>query len=163
EWFGVYRGERKIGYGHRVTTPTSTGYRIEDDMRLVLAMLGTAQPVHTSLVADTDARLSLRRFRFTLASPAATFTAGGTSDGHRRGGRGGRRTPPRGARRDRRRADAHPPPRADRPADHPPPPPRRESPGTGNALHAGCVEPPHPAGGADHGHGRRLRDHRRRR
>src|SRR4029077_16418736 len=81
EWFGVYRGERKIGYGHRVSTPTAAGYRIEDDTRLVLAMLGTPQSIHTSLVADTDADLGLRRFHFALASPAATFTAAGTSDG----------------------------------------------------------------------------------
>lgn len=83
EWFAVYQGERKIGHGHRVTTRTASGYRFEDDTDLALAMLGTPQALRTSVVADTDAAFALRSFRFTLVSPAATFTASGTSDGRR--------------------------------------------------------------------------------
>lgn len=83
EWFGVYQGTHKIGHGHRVTTRTAQGYRFEDDTDLALAMLGMPQALRTSTVADTDADFALRHFRFTLVSPAATFTASGTSDGHR--------------------------------------------------------------------------------
>lgn len=83
EWFGVYRDGQKIGHGHRVTARTPHGFRIEDDTHLVLAMLGSAQSVHTTLVTDTDATFALRRFHFRLVSPAATFTASGTSDGRR--------------------------------------------------------------------------------
>jgi hypothetical protein len=83
DWFGVYQGGRKIGHGHRVTTRTESGYRFEDDTDLELAMLGVPQPLRTAVVADTDAAFALRSFRFTLVSPAATFTATGTSDGRR--------------------------------------------------------------------------------
>ena len=93
EWFGVYQGQRKIGWAHRATTPTPTGYRVRDESMLELAMLGTPQQLTTSLAAETDGSFGLRSFHFTLISPAATFTARGTSDGRQldvRYGAGGR-------------------------------------------------------------------------
>ena len=83
EWFGIYQGERKIGWAHRSTTPTAAGYRLRDESTLALAMLGTPQQLTTSLSAETDETFGLRSFRFRLVSPAATFTASGTSDGRR--------------------------------------------------------------------------------
>ena len=82
EWFGVYQGDHKIGHSHRVVSRTASGgYRFEESMALRLAMLGSSQPLDTTLVTDTDAALTLRGFQFSLGSPAATFTASGTSDG----------------------------------------------------------------------------------
>jgi transglutaminase superfamily protein len=93
EWFGVYQGPRKIGWAHRATTPTAAGYRVRDESMLELAMLGTPQQLTTSLAAETDESFGLRSFHFTLVSPAATFTARGTSNGRQlevRYGAGGR-------------------------------------------------------------------------
>ena len=93
EWFGVYQGPRKIGWAHRATTPIPAGYRVRDESMLVLAMLGTPQQLTTSLSAETDASFGLRSFHFALVSPAATFTAHGTSNGRQldvRYGAGGR-------------------------------------------------------------------------
>ena len=82
EWFGVYQGEHKIGHSHRTVSRTASGgYRFEESMALRLAMLGSSQPLDTTLVTDTDASLALRGFQFSLGSPAATFSASGTSDG----------------------------------------------------------------------------------
>src|SRR5438046_787111 len=83
QWFGIYQGERKIGWAHRSTTPTAAGYRLRDESTLALAMLGTSQRLTTSLSAETDETFGLRSFQFRLVSPAATFTASGTSDGRR--------------------------------------------------------------------------------
>ncbi len=83
DWFGVYQAGHKVGHGHRLTRRTDAGYRVEDETDLTLAMLGTRQPIRTTVVAETDAAFALRSFRFTLASPAATFTATGTTDGRR--------------------------------------------------------------------------------
>jgi len=83
EWLGIYQGERKIGYARRSVAPTAGGYQVRDESTLALAMLGTPQRLTTSLAAETDQRFGLRSFRFALVSPAATFTAGGTSDGRR--------------------------------------------------------------------------------
>lgn len=100
-WFGIYQkapapgasaqdapaagaadqGERKIGHARRVSRRLASGHRIEDRSTMSLAMLGTPQTVTTSLVAETDDEWALRRFHFTLVSPAASFSASGTRDG----------------------------------------------------------------------------------
>jgi hypothetical protein len=81
EWFGVYQGEKKIGHARRVERRTADGWVLEDESRLVLAMLGETQTVTTTLHAETDADRGLRRFRFFLVTPAGTFAASGVSDG----------------------------------------------------------------------------------
>ncbi len=81
EWFGVYQREQKVGYARRIERRTAGGWVLEDESRLVLAMLGAPQTVTTTLWAETDRDHGLRRFRFLLVSPAATFTASGVSDG----------------------------------------------------------------------------------
>ncbi len=83
EWFGVYQAGRKIGHTHRTAARTPEGWRYADESRFALALMGTPQPLTTSMVADVDAANTLRRVRFSLVSPAATFTATGESDGRR--------------------------------------------------------------------------------
>lgn len=82
EWFGVYHGGDKVGHAHRVTARTADGYAFYEDSVVALAMLGTPQTLRTALAAETDLAYALRRFRFTLISPATAFSASGTSDGH---------------------------------------------------------------------------------
>jgi hypothetical protein len=82
EWFGVYHGGDKVGHAHRVTARTPDGYAFYEDSVVAFAMLGTPQTLRTALAAETDADYALRRFRFTLLSPATTFSATGTSDDH---------------------------------------------------------------------------------
>jgi hypothetical protein len=83
EWFGVYQRGRKIGHTHRTVTRTRDGWRHTDESRFVLALMGSPQRLLTSLVADTDGADVVRRVRFALVSPAATFDANGESDGTR--------------------------------------------------------------------------------
>ena len=83
EWFGVYREERKVGWVHRTLSRRPEGWIVRDDSELHLAMLGTAQRLRTSLIAETGETFGLRRFRFGLVSPAATFRAEGEVVGNR--------------------------------------------------------------------------------
>jgi len=83
EWFRVERDGRRVGRSHRVTTGTGSGQRVTEDLLVSLTMLGVPQMVRTSLEAETDERFALRRFRFTLVSPATSFSAAGTADGRR--------------------------------------------------------------------------------
>ena len=82
-WFSVYQGDRKIGWSHRTVTrgADATIFRDESDLRL--AMLGTEQPIQTSLTARTDSNDNLESFRFRLLSPAATFSAEGEIENNR--------------------------------------------------------------------------------
>ncbi len=82
EWFGVYHGSDKVGHAHRVTARTADGYAFYEDSVVALAMLGTPQTVRTALATETDHTYALRRFRFSLISPATVFSASGTSNGH---------------------------------------------------------------------------------
>ena len=80
EWFGLYKDGRKIGWAHRTVARNAGGYVFTEDSRVTLAMLGTRQTLESRLHADTDDAFALRRFDYTLVTPAATFTASGTSD-----------------------------------------------------------------------------------
>src|SRR5581483_9601255 len=83
DWFGLYQNDRKIGHAHRVLTRTDSGWMIRDESRLSLAMLGTPQPVATSLIAEMDGAFALRRFRFSLDTAAGSFAASGECDDRR--------------------------------------------------------------------------------
>ena len=63
EWFGVYQRDRKIGHARRVEKRTTDGWELEDESRLMLAMLGEPQTITTSLFAETAPDYGLRRFR----------------------------------------------------------------------------------------------------
>ena len=81
EWFGIYQGDNKIGYSHRSAIYDNDSIAFRDDSRFHIAMLGSEQKVHTTLVARTDANHRLQRFRFRLMSDAATFSATGAVEG----------------------------------------------------------------------------------
>ncbi|MCC6766217.1 MAG: transglutaminase domain-containing protein [Deltaproteobacteria bacterium] len=80
EWFGLYKDGRKIGWAHRAVARRDTGYVFTEESRITLAMLGTRQSLESTLRAETDPAFALRTFGYTLVTPAATFTASGTSD-----------------------------------------------------------------------------------
>jgi transglutaminase-like putative cysteine protease len=82
EWFGVYKDHRKIGYAHRVVATRDDGYVFSEDSEVALAMLGVPQKLKSTLRAETNDAFALRAFSYTLATPATTFTASGTSDDH---------------------------------------------------------------------------------
>ncbi|HSD11398.1 MAG TPA: transglutaminase-like domain-containing protein [Candidatus Binatia bacterium] len=81
QWQGIYGEGKKIGYSHRVRKPTADGFSVESNAQMQLSMMGTAQLVRTSLEAETDRSLRLRRFVFHLRSGTVDFTLRGTARG----------------------------------------------------------------------------------
>jgi Transglutaminase-like superfamily len=81
EWFTVQHDGQRVGWAHRVTARLPAGQRFTEELAIALKMLGAPQRVRTWLEGETDGEAALRRFRFTLVSPAASFSAIGTSDG----------------------------------------------------------------------------------
>src|SRR5215475_4373249 len=77
QWHGIYGEGRKIGYSRRVRKPTDDGFTVESDAQIELSMMGAAQLVRTSLKAETDRSLVLRRFVFHLRSGSTDFTLHG--------------------------------------------------------------------------------------
>ena len=82
QWHGIYGEGKKIGYSHRVRKPTEDGFSVESDAQMQLRMMGTAQLVRTSLEAETDRSLRLRRFVFHLRSGTIDFTLRGIAQGN---------------------------------------------------------------------------------
>ena len=81
EWFGVYRGERKVGYARRSRAPIEGGFELRDALDLRVAMLGTPQRIATRLTTRTDLEGALRDFSFEMHTAAIVFRAAGRTDG----------------------------------------------------------------------------------
>src|SRR5258705_65444 len=77
EWHGIYRDQQKIGYSHRVRTPTADGFTFESDTSIWLTLMGSSQQVRTRLSAETDRSLVLRHFDFRLRSGTIDFAVAG--------------------------------------------------------------------------------------
>jgi Transglutaminase-like superfamily len=82
QWHGIYSEGKKIGYSRRVRKPTEDGFTVESDAQIELSMMGTMQLVRTSLRAETDRSLVLRRFVFHLRSGSTDFTLRGVAQGN---------------------------------------------------------------------------------
>jgi transglutaminase-like putative cysteine protease len=77
EWHSIYGGGTKIGYSHRVRTPTADGFAVRADALMEIRMMEAAQRVRTQVVAETDRGLHLRRFEFRLRSGTIDFEVSG--------------------------------------------------------------------------------------
>ncbi|MGH7805986.1 MAG: hypothetical protein ACREQJ_16680, partial [Candidatus Binatia bacterium] len=79
EWFGIYRGTEKVGYASHRREPTATGFRVYDRALMKLAVMGAARIVRTEVEAETDRRLTLRRFQFVMRSGAIELRVDGVT------------------------------------------------------------------------------------
>lgn len=77
QWHGIYGEGRKIGYAHRVRSPTAEGFTIAADSSIELRLMGASQRVRTQLSAETDRRLRLRRFEFRMRSGSIDVSISG--------------------------------------------------------------------------------------
>ncbi|MBI2962554.1 MAG: transglutaminase domain-containing protein [Deltaproteobacteria bacterium] len=83
EWRGIYGEGRKIGYAHRVRSPTADGFAIAAESAIELRLMGAAQSVRTRWNADTDRALRLRGFDFRLRSGTIDVSMSGAVRGDR--------------------------------------------------------------------------------
>jgi transglutaminase-like putative cysteine protease len=78
EWRSIYGGGVKVGYAHRVRTPTAEGFLVRSDASLEIRLMDRSQRVRTLIVAETDRALRLRHFDFRLRSGTIDFAISGT-------------------------------------------------------------------------------------
>ena len=76
-WMKVLHQGKKIGYSHTRFTPTKTGYRLQETLRMDVTALGSAHRVRLDLTARLHPDLSLHTFESRLDSGGMTFTAAG--------------------------------------------------------------------------------------
>jgi len=79
QWYGVYSQGRKVGYQHRVRTPSADGFTVQSDTLTRLTMLDTSQLVSTHLIAETDRTLRPRKFDFHLRAGGVDFAVSGAA------------------------------------------------------------------------------------
>ncbi len=66
EWRGVYYRGEKIGFSVGQTTPTADGFRVEEDARLQMSLLGATTPATVKTTATLDRDFTLQGFDFSL-------------------------------------------------------------------------------------------------
>ena len=76
---GICGEGKKIGYSRRFRKPTHDRFTVGSDSQIELSMMGAAEPVRTSLHAETDRDLVLRRLIFHLRLGSTEFTLRGTA------------------------------------------------------------------------------------
>ena len=81
EWSGIYFKENKAGYASSKREKINSGYYFTENAVMNLVMLDVPQRIISSLSAETDNNLLLRKFNYTLTSGIITFSASGMVSG----------------------------------------------------------------------------------
>lgn len=76
-WLTITQGGRKIGYTHRQLQPTSTGYRLSEEVRMRINTMGANQALHFATEGNLDSRMNVTSFSFVLNSSIFHFAARG--------------------------------------------------------------------------------------
>ena len=80
-WRGVYYRGEKIGFTVGQTTREGDGFRLEEDGRLQMALLGATTPATIRTTAHVDAAFTLHAFEFSLDPGTGAVEVRGTLDG----------------------------------------------------------------------------------
>jgi transglutaminase-like putative cysteine protease len=82
-WRGVYYRGEKIGFTVGQTTREDTGFRLEEDGRLQMALLGATTPATIRTTAHVDAAFTLHAFEFSLDPGTGAIEVRGTLNGRK--------------------------------------------------------------------------------
>src|SRR3954454_8646309 len=82
-WRGVYYRGEKIGFTVGQTTREGDGFRLEEDGRLQMALLGATTPATIRTTAHVDAAFTLRAFEFSLDPGTGAIEVRGTLNGRK--------------------------------------------------------------------------------
>ncbi|MBW8868128.1 MAG: transglutaminase domain-containing protein [Acidobacteria bacterium] len=80
-WRGVYYRGEKIGFTVGQTTREGDGFRLEEDGRLQMALLGATTPATIRTTAHVDAAFTLHAFEFSLDPGTGAIEVRGTLNG----------------------------------------------------------------------------------
>jgi hypothetical protein len=81
-WLSNYIGDQKIGYSVFLTERLDDGYRLDNLMRMEIAMADKVQKLKTHSVVFTEPDLTLRSFTFRIESQDRTLAATGEVHGN---------------------------------------------------------------------------------
>jgi transglutaminase-like putative cysteine protease len=82
-WRGVYYRGEKIGFTVGQTTREDAGFRLEEDGRLQMALLGATTPATIRTTAHVDAAFTLHAFEFSLDPGTGAIEVRGTLNGRK--------------------------------------------------------------------------------
>jgi transglutaminase-like putative cysteine protease len=82
-WRGVYYRGEKIGFTVGQTTREDDGFRLEEDGRLQMALLGATTPATIRTTAHVDAAFTLHAFEFSLDPGTGAIEVRGTLNGRK--------------------------------------------------------------------------------
>jgi len=80
-WMTIWQSDRKIGYSHRQTTETETGYRLTERTVMRINTMGLVQDIDLKVAADLNSDMSLSAFDASLASSQFSFAVQGSVTG----------------------------------------------------------------------------------
>ena len=82
-WRGVYYRGEKIGFTVSQTVATDTGFDLQEDGRLQMALLGATTPATIRTTVHVDKNFALRAFEFSLDPGTGPVEVNGRLDGKR--------------------------------------------------------------------------------
>lgn len=80
-WMTILQSDRKIGYNHRQTTETETGYRLTERTVMRINTMGLVQDIDLKTAANLNPDKSLSTFNASLASNRFSFNVQGRVEG----------------------------------------------------------------------------------
>jgi transglutaminase-like putative cysteine protease len=83
QWRGIYYRGEKIGFSVGQTSPTSDGYELREDARLLMTLVGAETAVRMTSRAFVDRAFALQRFSFSLDPGSGPTTVEGALAGLR--------------------------------------------------------------------------------
>ena len=66
QWMGTYLKGAKIGYSHFQVLSTPTGFRVQEDGYMSLAMMGTPKELRSQLTVETDSSFRMKKMSFVM-------------------------------------------------------------------------------------------------
>ncbi len=81
QWKGVYYRGEKIGFSVSQTTPSESGFELQEDGRLQMNLMGAATAVRVRTLARVDHSFALQSFSFSLDAGTGATEIEGVIDG----------------------------------------------------------------------------------
>jgi len=82
-WMKILQGDRKIGFAHRVFTPTADGHTFEETVRMRINTMGMIQDIKFKTAGRLNPDYTLASLAFDISSGPFKFSVQGTAQGRR--------------------------------------------------------------------------------
>lgn len=76
-WMNIYQNNQKIGFVHRIFTPTESQFHFQETVMMEINMMGATQALHIMTEGVLNRDMTIDSFNFTLNSSLFSFNARG--------------------------------------------------------------------------------------